>query len=84
MRILLLVARVLALFVLTVGSVSAHDGNQNDDRMNEIMDQCMEMMGQMGDMMNDGEHGDSTNTGMDSQDGEGHDDQSNHAEMGRC
>lgn len=90
MRKLLLVATVLALFVLMVGGVSAHDGNQDDDRMNEMMDQCMEMMGQMGEMMNGtgsmngGEHGDSTNTEMDSQNGEGHHDQSNSGGMGCC
>lgn len=84
MRILLLVAALFALFALTVGGVSAHDGNQNDERMNEMMDQCMEMIGQMGDMMNDGEHGDSTNTKMNSQTGEGHDERSAHAGMGCC
>ena len=54
MRTLLLVATVLALLALAVGGVSAHDGNHDDDRMNEMVDQCMEMMEHMGGMMGNG------------------------------
>ncbi len=51
MQALLLVATVLALFALAVGDVSAHNSTQDDDRMDELMNRCMEMLGQMGDMM---------------------------------
>ena len=54
MRTLLLIATVLALFALAVGGVSAHDGNHDDDRMNEMMDRCLAMMDQMESMMGSG------------------------------
>ena len=47
MRTLLLVTTVLVLFALAVGGVSAHDGNHNDNRMNETMDRCLAMMDHM-------------------------------------
>lgn len=90
MRGILLITAVIALFALAVGGVSAHDGDQNDDRLDEMMDQCIEMMGQMEEMMagsgsmNDGDHGNSMNTEMDSQTGEEHNEQSDHAGMGCC
>lgn len=51
MRTLLLITAVLAMITLAVGGVSAHDGGQDTDRMNEMMNQCMEMAGQMGEVM---------------------------------
>jgi hypothetical protein len=54
MRTLLLVVTVLVLFALAVGGVSAHDGNHNDNQMNETMDRCLAMMDHMGEMMGSG------------------------------
>lgn len=90
MREILLIVAVIALFALAVGGVSAHDGDQDDDRIDELRDQCMKTMGQMEDMMgSDGmmsgsdsaresDHGDDTHTD------EGHDGQSNQGETGYC
>lgn len=90
MREILLIVAVIALFALAVGGVSAHDGDQDDDRIDELRDQCMKTMGQMGDMMgsdgmmsgsdsaHESDHGDDTHTG------EEHEGQSDHGEMECC
>lgn len=45
MREILLIVAVIALFALAVGGVSAHDGDQDDDRIDGLRDQCMKTMG---------------------------------------
>lgn len=94
MRTLLLVATVLVLFALAVGAVSAHDGNpdddqMNDDRMNEMMDRCLAMMDHAGEMMGSGPmaangHSESMNTEMEHQNDATQNGESSHTGMGCC
>lgn len=73
-QILLGLLAILALSALLVGGVSAHEGESSDDRMDEMMDRCLELMNQLEGMMDDGmmndDHGMSDST---SNDDDGHD-----------
>lgn len=94
MRTLPFVATVLVLFALAVGAVSAHDGNHdnnqmNDDRMNEMMDRCLAMMDHMGEMMGSGpmaadDHSESMNTEMEHQNDATQNGKSSHTGTGCC